>query len=104
VGGSKNGKRLNHDETLPFPIDDFPHAIGAGSVRFVFSAAAQEARMPDDLGAVRDEYLRRTDAALLPVKLWYRQQLQQLEQNAMIADTLELQPRPLVRSSKTIDD
>jgi DnaJ-like protein C11, C-terminal len=50
---------------------------------------AQDAKTPPELTKLREDYLRRQEAALQPVKAWYRQQLQQMEQAAMQRRDLE---------------
>ena len=46
-------------------------------------ATAQETKSPVELKKLREDYLRRQESALQPVKTWYRQELQRLENAAV---------------------
>jgi hypothetical protein len=52
-------------------------------------ALAQDPKSPAELTKLREDYVRRQEAALQPVKAWYRQELLRMEQAAMQRRDLE---------------
>jgi hypothetical protein len=46
-------------------------------------AFAQDPKSPPELIKLREDYLRRQESLLQPLKVWYRQELQRLEQAAI---------------------
>lgn len=86
------GRSNQKAKSLPKPMKNHLHlSTRALIVLFAMAsgASAQQDKMPKELDAVRMEYFRRQDAAMQPVKLWYRQQVEQLEKSAIQRGDLE---------------